>query len=96
MPSIIRKHAIYRDHGIVAGSAAAQRLIATGGQIHLVPARRELLDKLIGGFGVVLDHQDTAVTSGHGLPSPNAWLKAGLMLPIGRRHADIIPETNST
>jgi hypothetical protein len=62
----------------------------------MVPARRELLDKLIGGFRVVLDDQDTAVTSRHGLPSPNAWPKAEFLLPIGRRHADIIPETNST
>jgi hypothetical protein len=74
-PIDVGKHAVERDHGIVAGNAAAQRLAAAGGQIHLVPARRERLDKLIGGFRVVLNDQDTAMTSRHGLPSPNAWPK---------------------
>src|ERR1700694_4963650 len=39
----VRKHAVDRDHGIVAGNATAQRLIAAGGQIHLVAAGRERL-----------------------------------------------------
>ena len=30
----VRKHAVDRDHGIVAGRAAAQRFAAAGGQIH--------------------------------------------------------------
>src|SRR6267143_5234828 len=34
----VRKHAVDRDHGIVDGEAAAQCLIAAGGQIHLVTA----------------------------------------------------------
>src|SRR6266566_6844767 len=37
----VRKHAVDRDHGIVVGDAAAQRLVAGGGQIHPVPAGRE-------------------------------------------------------
>ena len=71
----VRKHAIDRDHGIVAGRAAAQRLVAAGGQIHLVTAGRELIHELTGGFRVVLDDQNAAVTSRHGLPSPNDWPK---------------------
>src|SRR6266849_2385974 len=37
----VRKHPIDRDHRIVAGDAAAQCLIARGGQVHLVAAGRE-------------------------------------------------------
>src|SRR6202163_691279 len=69
----VRQHAVDRDHGIVAGDAAAQRLVAAGGQIHLVTAGRERIHQLTGGFRVVLDDQNTAVTSRHGLPSPNGW-----------------------
>ena len=65
----VRKHAVDRDHGIVAGGAAAQRLAAAGGQIHLVTAGRELFHELAGGFRVVLDDQNTAVIPRHG-PSP--------------------------
>jgi len=32
----IRKHAVDRNHGIVAGAAATQRLIAVGGQVDLI------------------------------------------------------------
>jgi hypothetical protein len=71
----IRKHAINRDHGIVAGDAAAQRLAAVRSQIHLVTAGRELFHDLTGGFRVVLNDQNTAVTSRHGLPSPTGWQK---------------------
>ena len=37
----VREHAVDRDHGIVTGEAAAQRLVAIGGQIHQVTAGRE-------------------------------------------------------
>src|SRR5258705_4696890 len=67
----IRQHAVDRDDGIVAGGAAAQRLVAAGSQIHLVTAGRERLDELTGGFRVILNDQNAAVTSRHGLPSPN-------------------------
>src|SRR5712664_865510 len=63
----VRKHAVDRDHGVVAGAAAAQRLVAAGGQIHLVTAGGERIHDLTGGFRVVLDDQNTAVTSRHGL-----------------------------
>src|ERR1700720_2184663 len=63
----VRQHAVDRDHGIVAGDAAAQRLVAAGGQIHLVTAGRERIHQLTGGFRVVLNDQNTAVTSRHGL-----------------------------
>src|SRR5260221_880774 len=56
----VRQHAVDRDHGIVAGDAAAQRLVAAGGQIHLVTAGRERIHQLTGGFRVVLDDQNTA------------------------------------
>src|SRR6266478_3779255 len=79
----VRKHAVDRDHGIVAGDAAAQRLVAVGGQIHLVPAGRERLHELTGGFRVVLNDQNTAVTSRHGLPSPNGPSKAESTLAKG-------------
>src|SRR5712675_2935243 len=72
----VRKHAVNRDHGIVAGDAAAQRLVAAGGQIHLVTAGGERIHQLTGGFRVVLNDQNTAVTSRHRLPSPNGWAKA--------------------
>src|SRR6185295_6176539 len=48
----VRQHAVHRDDGIVAGGAAAQRLVAAGGQIHLVTAGRERLHELTGGFRV--------------------------------------------
>src|SRR5882724_5299934 len=76
----VRKHAVNRDHGIVAGDAAAQRLVAAGGQIHLVTAGSERIHDLAGGFRVVLDDQNTAVTSRHGLPSPNGSPKAEFSL----------------
>src|SRR6266852_1115596 len=76
----VRKHAVNRDHGIVAGDAAAQRLVAAGGQINLVTAGGERIHDLAGGFRVVLDDQNTAVTSRHGLPSPNGWPKAEIGL----------------
>src|SRR6266705_2296956 len=76
----VGKHAVNRDHGIVAGDAAAQRLVAAGGQIHLVTAGGERIHDLAGGFRVVLDDQNTAVTSRHGLPSPNGWPKAEFSL----------------
>src|SRR5712672_3481723 len=72
----VRQHAVDRDHGIVAGDAAAQRLVAAGGQIHLVTAGRERIHQLTGGFRVVLDDQITAVTSRHGRASPNGWARA--------------------
>src|SRR5260370_6382074 len=34
----VRKHAVDRDHRIVAGDAATQRLVAARGQVHLVTA----------------------------------------------------------
>src|SRR5712691_5744795 len=76
----VRKHAVNRDHGIVAGDAAAQRLVAAGGQIHLVTAGSERIHDLAGGFRVVLDDQNTAVTSRHGPASPNGWPKAEISL----------------
>src|SRR6266576_3456590 len=76
----VRKHAVNRDHGIVAGDAAAQRLVAAGGQIHLVTAGGERIHDLASGFRVVLDDQNTAVTSRHGLASPNGWPKAEISL----------------
>src|SRR6266478_5091914 len=79
----VRQHAVDRDHGIVAGDAAAQRLVAAGGQIHLVTARRERIHQLTGGFRVVLNDQNTAVTSRHGLPSPNGPSKAESTLAKG-------------
>src|SRR5260221_479710 len=69
----VRKHAIDRDHGIVAGDATAQRLIASGGKIHLVAAGRERIHQLTGGFRVVFNDQNTAVTSRHGFRSPKDW-----------------------
>src|SRR6266404_929121 len=71
----VGKHAVDRDHGIVAGKAAAQRLVAADGQIHLVPAGRERFHELTGGLRVILNDQNAAVTSRHGLPSPNDWPK---------------------
>src|SRR6267143_439915 len=86
----VRKHAVDRDHGIVDGEAAAQRLVAAGGQIHLVTAGGERIHDLAGGFRVVLDDQNTAVTSCHGLPSPNGWPKAEISLAKSEsRHAGI-------
>ena len=79
----VRQHAVDRDHGIVAGGAAAQRFVAAGGQIHLVTAGREQVHELTGGFRVILDDQNAAVTSRHGLPSPNdcprSWRLAHLV-----------------
>src|SRR5450631_520829 len=72
----VRQHAVDRDHRIVAGDAAAQRLVAAGGQIHLVTAGRERIHQLTGGFRVVLNDQNTAVTSRHDLVSPNGRPKA--------------------
>src|ERR1700730_14280964 len=69
----VREHAVDRDHGIVACRAPVQRLVAAGGQIHLVTAGGEPFHELISGLGVVLDDQNTAAASGHGLPSPNDW-----------------------
>src|SRR5216684_2125561 len=63
----VRKHAVDRDHGILAGGAAAQGLAAADGQIHLVTAGRERVHDLTGGFRVVLNDQDAVVTSPHGL-----------------------------
>src|SRR5260370_26822411 len=71
----VRKHAVDRDHGIVGGDAAAQRLVAAGGQIHLITAGRERLHDLTGSFRVVLNHQNTAVNPPHAVSSPNAWPK---------------------
>src|SRR6202023_481872 len=56
----VREHAVDRDHGIVACRAPVQRLVAAGGQIHLVTAGGELFHELISGLGVVLDDQNTA------------------------------------
>src|SRR5258707_2466566 len=77
----VRKHAVDRDHGIVGGDAAAQRLVAAGGQIHLITAGRERLHDLTGSFRVVLNHQNTAVTSPHRVSSPHSLAKAGLNSP---------------
>src|ERR1700704_414738 len=76
----VRKHAVNRDHGIIAGDAAAQRLVAVGGQIHLVTTGRELFHELTGGFRIILNDQNAAVTSRHGLPSPNDWPEAKFTL----------------
>src|SRR5215831_8215612 len=67
----VRKHAVDRDDRIVAGRAAAQRFVAVGGQIHLVTAGRELVHELTGGLRVILNDQNAAMTSRHGLQSPN-------------------------
>src|SRR5207302_3562719 len=76
----IRQHAVDCDDGIVAGGAAAQRLVAAGGQVHLVTAGRERFHELTGGFRVILNDQNAAVTSRHGLP-PNDWApRAGASL----------------
>src|SRR5467141_3197258 len=93
----VRKHAVDRDHGIVAGDTAAQRLVAAGGQIHLIPAGRERFHELTGGLRVILNDQNAAVTSRHGLPSPNGWPKAEISLAKSEsRHAGIyISEINS-
>src|SRR6266851_2937022 len=83
----VRQHAVDRDHGIVAGDTAAQRLVAAGGQIHLVTAGRERIHQLTGGFRVVLDDQNTAVTSRHRLPSPKSSVSERLAksrFPIGK------------
>src|SRR5713226_6212237 len=83
----VRQHAVDRDHRIVAGDAAAQRLVAAGGQIHLVTAGRERIHQLTGGFRVVLDDQNTAVTSRHDLPSPKSSVSERLAksrFPIGK------------
>ncbi len=86
----VRKHAVDRDHGIVAGDAAAQRLVAIGGQIHLVTAGRERLHELTGGFRIVLDDQNAAVTSRHGVMSPNDWPKVEIHFSrTGGRKPDI-------
>src|SRR6266700_321405 len=69
----VRKHAIDCDHGIVVGDAAAQRLVAGGRQVHMVTAGRERSQQLTGGLRVVLNDQNTAVTSGHDFHSPNDW-----------------------
>src|SRR6266850_7816381 len=76
----VRKHAVNRDHGIVAGDAAAQRLVAARGQIHLITAGRELFHELTGGFRIVLNDQNTAEASRHGFPSPKDWPKAKFIL----------------
>src|SRR6266480_70532 len=65
----VRKHAVDRDHGIVAAGAAAQGLIAGAGQIHPVAAGGKRIHQLAGGFRVVFNDQNTAVTSRHGLQS---------------------------
>jgi len=72
----VRKHAIDRDHGIITGEPAAQRLIAGGGQIHLVTTGRQRIHELTGGFRVILNDQNTAVTSRHGFGSPNDWSRS--------------------
>src|SRR5581483_8069522 len=83
----VRKHTVDRDHGIVAGRDAAQRLVAAGGQIHLVAAGRELFHELTGGFRVVLDDQNTAVTShGFRLRTTGQWPNS---LQIGSRKAGL-------
>src|SRR5215475_6908081 len=61
----IGKHAVDRDDRIVARRAQPQRLVAVGRQVHLVAAGRQLLHELAGGFRVVFDHQDAAVTFRH-------------------------------
>src|SRR6202011_282379 len=86
----VRKHAVDRDDGIVAGDAAAQRLVAAVGQIHLVTAGRERLNELTSGFRVVLNDQHASVTSRHGLPSPNHWPKP----KIGRSQRSVMAATS--
>jgi hypothetical protein len=49
----------------------------------MIPAGRERLHDLTGSFRVVLNDQNTAVTSRHGLPSPNGWSKAEFTLAKG-------------
>src|SRR5258705_1779322 len=77
----VGKHAVNRDHGIVAGDAAAQRLVAAGGQIHLVTAGGERIHDLAGGFRVVLDDQNTAGRSpprlSRSIPRPKAARQLG-------------------
>src|SRR5260370_183828 len=76
----VRKHAVDRDHGIIARDTAAERLVAAGGQIHLVAAGPKRFHELTGGLRVVLHDQNTAVTSRHGLRSPNDRPKAEFTL----------------
>src|SRR5258708_6948021 len=63
----VRKHAVDRDHGILAGRAAAPGLAAADGQIHLATAGRARVHDLTGGFRVVLNDQNTVVTCPHRL-----------------------------
>jgi hypothetical protein len=58
----IRKHAIDRNHGVVAGDASGQRLGATRGQVDPVTAGRERVHELAGGFRIVLNDQNAAVS----------------------------------
>src|SRR5262245_15030816 len=61
------KHAVDRDHGIVVCHTVAQRFVAAGSQIHLLSDGRELFQKLTGGFRIVLDDQNAAVATRHGV-----------------------------
>src|SRR5690348_8152198 len=63
----IRQHTIDRDHRIIANRTETQRLAARRGEVHLIAAGRELFHQLTSGFRVVLDDQDTAMASRHGL-----------------------------
>jgi len=58
----VRKHAIDRDHGVVARDTAGQCLGATRGQIDPVAAARERVYQLVGGVRVVLNDQNAAVS----------------------------------
>src|SRR6266702_7965346 len=61
----VGQHAVDGDHGIVARGAVAQGLAAGCGEIDVIARGGQLLDELACGLWIVLDDQDTAVTSGH-------------------------------
>src|SRR6267154_1312989 len=65
------KHAINNDDGIFQRTGAAQTIVSIGGKIDLITAPRQCIDEMIGCFTVVLNDQNAAASSGHGLYSPN-------------------------
>src|SRR5262245_57152552 len=73
----IRQHTINRHHGVIGRMSMAQRLVAIGGQIHLIAVRRERLHQLPSCFRVVLNDENAASDSRHDLGSPYQRPKAG-------------------
>src|SRR5579883_1661012 len=63
----IGQHAVDRDHAIVMRRRAVQRLAARCREVDQIAAGRELLGELAGGFRIVLDDENAAVTSRHEL-----------------------------